>query len=316
MSVPNVSTRVTKSHPVFSESGSAFDMTHTSVLVRFATAATSAAPRARFLCPQRGAAALHRIRACFDAFLRRLLQKRAGAHTRQPSGPDDEAFSTHKQTMRPTPTAFLRKKTGTGGLSAVEAKMKVWARLGTRAAGGSRRNRDPRPAQTQQHSTSAPRRRPKPMAFARRDNPPNTEFRRCGRARERAVEPRLRPGAHPAPPGPVPLPRPRFYERSDLPIMIDHGGVRNKIIWKVEIDKLDYHHYLPIFFDGLREKEEPYSFLAEQGVYDMLEHGRNRILPVIPQLIIPIKSPLARAALPARPAALTSRPPPSCAEHA
>lgn len=74
--------------------------------------------------------------------------------------------------------------------------------------------------------------------------------------------------------------------------MIDHGGVRNKIIWKVEIDKLDYHHYLPIFFDGLREKEEPYSFLAEQGVYDMLEHGRNRILPVIPQLIIPVKSPL------------------------
>ena len=34
--------------------------------------------------------------------------------------------------------------------------------------------------------------------------------------------------------------------------------------WKVDIDKLDYHHYLPILVDGLREKEEPYRFLAIQ----------------------------------------------------
>jgi hypothetical protein len=37
-----------------------------------------------------------------------------------------------------------------------------------------------------------------------------------------------------------------------------------RIQWKVDIEKLDYHHYLPIFFDGLREKEEPYRFLAVQ----------------------------------------------------
>lgn len=24
---------------------------------------------------------------------------------------------------------------------------------------------------------------------------------------------------------------------------------------QVELDKLDYHHYLPIFFDGIREKQ-------------------------------------------------------------
>ena len=107
---------------------------------------------------------------------------------------------------------------------------------------------------------------------------------------------------------------------------------------QVDIEKLDYHHYLPIFFDGLREKEEPYRFLAvqvtdapphagstvahattcararpasrvalrhglppcrhgsparlfswvSQGVFDMLENGGSKILPVIPQLIIPI----------------------------
>jgi hypothetical protein len=70
-------------------------------------------------------------------------------------------------------------------------------------------------------------------AFVPRQNPPNTEFR-------------------------------RFYERGDLPVQVDHGGVSNRIQWKVDIEKLDFHHYLPIFFDGLREVEVPFNFLAEQ----------------------------------------------------
>ena len=141
----------------------------------------------------------------------------------------------------------------------------------------------------------------------------------------------------------------RFYERGDLPIQIDHGGVVNRLAWKVEIQKLDFHHYLPIFFDGLREQEYPFSFVAEQGashhivlhhfilllsyvtschftqrgitvhgtshtslffsffnpfrhlrfthfvssgVMDMLEAGAHKVLPVIPQLIIPLKTAL------------------------
>lgn len=104
----------------------------------------------------------------------------------------------------------------------------------------------------------------KPMnfsAFVPRQNPPNTEFR-------------------------------RFYERGDLPVQVDHGGVSNRIQWKVDIEKLDFHHYLPIFFDGLREVEVPFNFLAEQGVYDMIDVGWKKVLPVIPQLIIPIKTAL------------------------
>lgn len=98
-------------------------------------------------------------------------------------------------------------------------------------------------------------------AILARPNPPNTELR-------------------------------RFYERGDLPIQIDHGGVANRLAWKVEIQKLDFHHYLPIFFDGLREVEVPYNFIAEQGVMDMLEAGAHKVLPVIPQLIIPLKTAL------------------------
>jgi len=84
----------------------------------------------------------------------------------------------------------------------------------------------------------------------------------------------------------------RFYDRADLPIQIYHGAVGGKIAWKVDIEKLDYHHYLPIFFDGLREKEDPYRFLAVQGAYDMLDKGGSKILPVVPQLIIPLKTAL------------------------
>merc|ERR1711860_316570 len=61
---------------------------------------------------------------------------------------------------------------------------------------------------------------------------------------------------------------------------------------QVEIEKLDYHHYLPLFFDGLCETKHPYEFFSRQGVHDMLEHGGTKILPVIPQLIIPIKNAL------------------------
>lgn len=82
-----------------------------------------------------------------------------------------------------------------------------------------------------------------------------------------------------------------FYERGDLPVQIFHGSI-GKLSWKVEVEKLDYHHYLPIFFDGLREKEDPYRFMAVTGVYDMLDRGEGKILPVVPQLVIPLKTAL------------------------
>eukprot|EP00439_Symbiodinium_sp_Y106_P055826 s865_g7.t2 len=82
-----------------------------------------------------------------------------------------------------------------------------------------------------------------------------------------------------------------FYERGDLPVQIFHGSI-GRLLWKVDVEKLDYHHYLPIFFDGLREKEDPFRFMAVTGAYDMLEKGGDRILPVVPQLVIPLKSAL------------------------
>ena len=49
---------------------------------------------------------------------------------------------------------------------------------------------------------------------------------------------------------------------------------------------------MPIFFEAIREKMDPYRFLAVQGVFDMLEKVGAKVLPVIPQLIILIKTAL------------------------
>jgi hypothetical protein len=84
----------------------------------------------------------------------------------------------------------------------------------------------------------------------------------------------------------------RFYDRGDIPVQVAFGSVDRKVQWKVGLNKLDYHHYLPIFFDGIREQQDPYKFLARQGVYDLISEGKEKLLPVIPQLIIPIKTAL------------------------
>jgi hypothetical protein len=99
-----------------------------------------------------------------------------------------------------------------------------------------------------------------------------------------------------------PLPRPkldqatefrRFYDRADLPLQVDFHGADRKIKWKMQnFSKLDYHHYLPIFFDGIRETKEPYKFLARTGCKELLDAGAGKILSVVPQLIIPIKAAL------------------------
>jgi hypothetical protein len=79
----------------------------------------------------------------------------------------------------------------------------------------------------------------------------------------------------------------RFYDRGDLPLQVAFDGATRKvrtpsrrrtllvarrrrlvhaqIQWRTEFEKLDYHHYLPIFFDGVRETQEPYKFLARQA---------------------------------------------------
>lgn len=87
----------------------------------------------------------------------------------------------------------------------------------------------------------------------------------------------------------------RFYDRGDLPISIKHGTTP-MVTWKVEPERLDYMYHLPIFFEGLLEKMEPYTVLAYQGLQDLLNAARGKepslIAPAVPTLILPIKRAL------------------------
>jgi hypothetical protein len=90
----------------------------------------------------------------------------------------------------------------------------------------------------------------------------------------------------------------RMYDRGDLPLTIKSGAVRG-IEWKVKQEDLDYSTYLPIFFEGLREKTEPYTFIALMGSRGMIQAGLQsvdaagtkaaKLLPIVPQLILPMK---------------------------
>jgi hypothetical protein len=85
----------------------------------------------------------------------------------------------------------------------------------------------------------------------------------------------------------------KAYERGDLPCSIAQGA-KSKLNWKVDRASLDLHHYLPLFVSGLREVEEPYRFLAEEGSLNLIETGGERkVLPVLPQLVLPLKDALA-----------------------
>lgn len=81
-----------------------------------------------------------------------------------------------------------------------------------------------------------------------------------------------------------------YFDRGDLPIKMEYLTGGERIAWSVDVEKLDYTLYLPLFFDGLSETQHPYKTYARQGVQDLLHAGGDRIYAVIPQLIIPIKS--------------------------
>jgi len=82
------------------------------------------------------------------------------------------------------------------------------------------------------------------------------------------------------------------YDRGDLPILVQHER-GTTIKWKdPTFEKFNYQLYLPIFVDGIREITDPYRFLAIQGTFDLLEHVKDNVVKVIPQLILPLKAAL------------------------
>lgn len=66
---------------------------------------------------------------------------------------------------------------------------------------------------------------------------------------------------------------PTAYIRGQLPIMIQHQTGGSSLRWTQNVDELDFCTLLPLFVEGIREQQKPYSFLATQGLSSMLKHG-------------------------------------------
>jgi len=84
----------------------------------------------------------------------------------------------------------------------------------------------------------------------------------------------------------------KHYDRGDLPIRVNFDGAHRSLKWWLDPKELDYKYYLPIFLEGLREKTEPYMFLAENGTIGMIVQGKDKIKDVLPDLIFPLKRAL------------------------
>lgn len=104
--------------------------------------------------------------------------------------------------------------------------------------------------------------RPPPaMASWPRDNPPNSELRYA-------------------------------YERGDLPVVITQKGVHNTLTFKVDPHTLDLNYYMPLFFSGIREEEQPYAFIAMEGVTQLIAVAGRKAAAIVPRLILPLRDAL------------------------
>lgn len=104
----------------------------------------------------------------------------------------------------------------------------------------------------------------------------------------------------------------RLYLRGDFPCQKKYSrGEGRYLHWKVPPQDLDYSHYLPIMFDGwddtncksanlkfdnsiesfsrLCEAEFPYKNISSFAIHDMLNAAGDKVFPIIPQIILPIK---------------------------
>ncbi|CAF2987220.1 unnamed protein product [Rotaria socialis] len=85
-----------------------------------------------------------------------------------------------------------------------------------------------------------------------------------------------------------------FYERGDLPCTIHHTTKGQSLKWFIDnLETLNIDYYLPIFTDGLCEIKYPYSFIALQGILDLIEHASHKIdIESLSKIILPLKRAL------------------------
>lgn len=79
-----------------------------------------------------------------------------------------------------------------------------------------------------------------------------------------------------------------------IPCRLYHGsGITVRLSWSKPSSEIDYHSLLPIVAEGIRETDHPYVSIARKAWSELLaEGGSERVLPVLPRLIAPLRAAL------------------------
>ncbi|CAF3580165.1 unnamed protein product [Rotaria sordida] len=80
-----------------------------------------------------------------------------------------------------------------------------------------------------------------------------------------------------------------------IPCRLVHGSVRNRLAWNTSIDDLNYDPVLVLLAEGLRETAHPLPFISRQGFTELMSNinARQKVIPILPKLINPIKLALS-----------------------
>lgn len=87
----------------------------------------------------------------------------------------------------------------------------------------------------------------------------------------------------------------RAFTSGRIPCRLVHGSVKNRLAWNTSIDELHYDPVLVLLAEGLRETAHPLPFISRQGFRELMANinARPKVLPLLSQLINPIKIALA-----------------------
>jgi hypothetical protein len=172
----------------------------------------------------------------------------------------DAATLSHRWPVaKPQPGDFLRRGAG-AARSSLPGVSPFATPLASPRGSPLASPRSPRAPASAPSSPSSPPAPPRAGGWARRDNPPDSTFR-------------------------------MLYERGDIPASVDHGGV-SALRWRVDLAAIHAEDLLPVFFDGIRETEDPYRFLAVRGAEELIAAAGAAAGDVLPQLIPPLRRAL------------------------
>ncbi|CEG46986.1 Uncharacterized conserved protein [Plasmopara halstedii] len=84
------------------------------------------------------------------------------------------------------------------------------------------------------------------------------------------------------------------YDSGLIPCRINHGSIRNSLLWTTDPKTLSYDPLLITCIKGFLETEHPFVFLSRAAFCDLmvLENAYNKTVPILAQVIVPLREAL------------------------